>query len=305
MKRSLLLSFLLLYLVMPVFAFDRDTILSDFFWNKFVKLEPVKRPKVALVLGGGGARGLAHIGVLKVLKEEKVPVDIVVGTSIGAIVGALYASEVPMDKIEALGENAGWNKLTNLSNTTILKLFLIEKLISTKKMEVFLNENIGGKKIEDLNIKFACVAADLFTGEKIVFREGDLSLAARASSTIPGLFVPVEFRHRYLVDGGLIDNIPTDVARLMGADIVIAVAVTSDFSKNSISNVYSQLTQALYIQGSVLDRERLKNADLVISPKVSEISTIDLAKSKECIESGVLAARGAMPQRIQSCSNEY
>ncbi len=280
----------------PVYAIDEDSILNEYLWQKVIKLKAQERPKIALVLGGGGARGLAHIGVLKVFEEQKVPVDIVVGTSVGALVGALYCAGMPVQKMERLSHDVQWNKITNLKNTTLLRLLLTEQLLSTQKMEDYLNKNIGGKRFDQLSKVFACVATDINTGEVIILKEGDVAFAARASATIPGVFQPAEFRHRYLVDGGLSSNVPTNVAKLLGADIIIAVAVNADISKNNISNVLMTLTQSIYIQGSLLDKQDLKLADIVIKPKVGDVSAIDLWRGDECISDGITAARKSMSE---------
>jgi NTE family protein len=247
------------------------------------------------VLGGGGARGLAHIGVLKVLKQENVPVDLVVGTSVGALAGALYASGLPIEQIESMGREVGWDELTDVSGARLLKLVVSEQLLRTEKMERYIERYIGNKKFADLPTAFACVAADLKTGEKIVLREGDVALAVRASATMPGFFSPVPYRHRLLVDGGIVDNVPVDVAKLLGADVVIAVGVPANFSKRSTSNVLMTLTQALYIQGEVLTQEQMKQSDVVILPKVGDVSAMELWRSKECMEAGETAARAALP----------
>ena len=279
-----------------ILPLNENKFITDYLWKKFVRLSPPQRPKIAIVLGGGGARGLAHIGVLKVLREENIPIDIVVGTSVGALIGAVYCAGEPMYKIERMGETVQWNNLTNLSNTSLIRLLISEHLLSTDKIEKYLNEKIGKKNFSDLKIPFACVATDLVTGERVVFREGEVALAARASSTIPGLFDPVEYRHRFLVDGGLYENIPTDVAKLMGADIIIAVSVSADFTKNNRSNVFMILTQAIYIQGKQMDEERCKLADIVIRPDVGDVSAADLGRSRECIDSGISAARKAVQE---------
>ena len=300
MKRifaAVFLSVIFLTSTLPLNSeYNDEQFMTDFFWRNIVKLSPPERPRIAVVLSGGGARGLAHIGVLKVFEEEGVPVDIVVGTSVGALVGALYAAGIPIDKIEKLGENVGWNDMADLSWASFLQLFLRERMLPTEKMEKYITGNIGRRRFDELNIPFACVATDLVTGERVIFRDGEVALAARASATVPGIFDPVEYRHRFLVDGGLFDNIPTDVAELLGADIIIAVAVSSDFSKNSISTVYRVLTQAIYIQGKVLDAEHLKIADYVIRPRVGDVSALDLGRSKECIDAGIRAARASLPE---------
>ena len=275
---------------------DQDKILSDYIWHKFTMLSPSQRPKVAIVLGGGGARGFAHIGVLKVLKDENIPIDIIVGNSIGALVGAMYASGAPAESIEKLAENTGWNDISNFSNPSVLKLFITGKLLSTEKMEKYLEKYTGSKRFDELKVDFACIATDILTGERVVLKEGEVARAARASATIPGLFEPVEYRHRFLVDGGLSDNIPTDIAKLMGADYIITVCVSADFSKNKVSSVFSMLTQAISIQGRQLDDQKLKLSDINIFPKVSDVSLMELNRSRECIDAGSVAARESIAQ---------
>lgn len=293
----LLLAFLLItQLCGTALPLDENKFITDYLWKRTIRLAPPERPKIALVLGGGGARGLAHIGVLKVLEEEKVPIDMVVGTSVGALVGAVYCAGEPMGKLEKMGEMINWNELTDLSQSSIVKLFVSEQLLSTEKMEQYLDEKIGKKNFQELEVPFACVATDLVTGERVVFREGEVALAARASATIPGIFDPVEYRHRYLVDGGLYDNIPTDVARLMKADIIIAVSVSADYSKNDVSNVFSILMQSIYIQGRQLEYERAKVADIMIKPNVGDVSAVDLGRSRECIDAGISATRMMVPE---------
>ncbi|MFH1368372.1 MAG: patatin-like phospholipase family protein [Elusimicrobiota bacterium] len=307
-KTSLLI-ILSMSIYTPARCLDQETFLTNYLWQRFIELAPPHRPRIALVLGGGGARGLAHIGVLKVLDEEKLPVDMIIGNSVGALVGSLYAAGVPMDKIEQIGENIGWNDLTNISDPSIIRLLITKRLLSTEKMEKYLQKNIGSVRFEDLKIPFACVATDLKTGERIILRDGDVALAARASSTVPGLFDPVPYRQRFLVDGGLSDNIPTDVARLLGADFIIAVVASADFSKYDVSNVFMVLTQSIYIQGRLLDNERLKLSDFTIIPKVKDVTAVDLSRSKDCIEAGVLAARQKILELkqalIQRTSDEY
>jgi NTE family protein len=281
----------------PSFAAqEEDALLTDALWARFRDLPAGKRPKVALVLGGGGARGLSHVGVLKVLARERVPIDMVVGTSVGAIVGALYAAGIPPEEISRMVEEVGWNKLTNLSKAGVVKLLVSEELLSTQKMEGYLQRRFGQKTFADLKVPFACVAADLRTGEQIILREGNLALAARASATMPGVFTPVPYRHRLLVDGGIVDNMPTDVAKLLGADIILCVNVPVDFTRNTTSNVLATLNQALYIQGQVIQNERLSLADVVVEPRVEDVNTFELWKGKECMAAGEAAALKSMPK---------
>lgn len=281
-------------LTRPALPFDEETFISDYLWQRFSRLKPPQRPRIALVLGGGGARGLAHIGVLKVFDEEKIPVDMIVGTSVGALVGALYAAGEPVSRIETMGQSVDWNNLADVKGSSLVKLIIKEQLLSAEKLEHYLNDKIGPKRFSDLSIPFACVATDLMSGERLIMRDGEVALAARASATIPGIFAPVEYRHRFLVDGGIYDNLPTDVAKLLGADIVIAVAVQADISKHNVDNVFMTLTQAIYIQGRVLDEGRMKDADILIRPQVGDVSAVDLGRSEECIDAGIAAARQSM-----------
>lgn len=279
----------------PAGASPAADAVTDAVWLKVRSLPKGHRPKVGLVLSGGGARGLAHIGVLKVLERERVPIDLIVGTSVGAIVGALYASGVSASDIEGMASEVGWDQLTDLSSARVVRLLVTERLLSTKKMEHYLQARIGEKSFADLKTEFACLATDVRTGEGIVLREGSVALAARASATMPGIFEPVPFRHRLLIDGGVVDNVPTEVARRLGADLLICLYVPADLSRNNVSNVLTMMTQALYIQGQTLSEERVKQADFLIRPDVSDISALELWRSKECMEAGLRAGESAWP----------
>lgn len=277
-------------------AISEEEIFKEYLWSEVNVLTPPKRPRIGLVLGGGGARGLAHIGVLRILQEEGIPIDVITGTSVGALIGGLYAANVPIEKMERLAEDIGWEKITNLSAEAIVKLLTAEKLLSTEKMEKYITLQIGNKRFDELKIPFACVATDLKTGEKIIFREGLVAPAVRASATIPGVFEPVEYRQRYLVDGGLVDNLPVEVAKMLGAEIIIAVMVSADFTQYSTANILLTLNQAIYIQGEVLNQEQLKKAHLVIRPQVKDISAIELWRARECMDAGIIAARKMLPE---------
>jgi len=181
----------------------------------------MKRPLVGLALSSGGARGAAHTGVLKVLEEHGVPIDIIVGTSMGAMVGGVYAAGVSIEKIEE-----EWLK-TDIVRVakSFLPTFPLHGWSSGSTIYRALQNLVGDVRIEELPIKFAAVATDIETGEEIVIQEGLLVDAIRASSSVPGLFVPAEVNGRFLVDGGLVNPLPVDVARRLGAEVVIAVDV--------------------------------------------------------------------------------
>jgi NTE family protein len=274
---------------------SEDDFLLDFLWQQYRALPKDDSMKVGVALGGGGARGLAHIGVLRVLQEEDIPIDMIAGTSVGALIGALYAAGIPASDLETMTQEVGWSSLTNYSRLALFRLLVSESPLSSEKMEQYFRRHIGDKRFNELKIPFACVATDLQTGERVVFREGSVALAARASATIPGIFEPVVFRHRYLIDGGLVSNIPTDLLSLMGATIMIAVDVTADFSRFQPKSILGVLNQAIYIQSEAMSKEELARADIIIRPPLGDISAIDIARYAECIDGGVLATRQAIP----------
>ena len=276
------------------FCFDQEEFIIDHLYYKTIKLPKEKRPKIILVLGGGGARGFAHVGVLKALREANIPIDMVVGTSMGALIGSLYCSGMKIEDIEKIAEDIKWADISNLGIPSLITMVTSEKLLSTEKMEKYVNKLIGNKYFFQLNIPFACVATDIKTGEKIIFKEGPVAPAARASANIPGIFAPVEYRQRFLVDGGLVENIPVSVAKLFDPDIIITVAVSADITKNAYSNIFYTLFQTIYIQGQQSDRNNLAMSDIVIAPQVSDVSAIELNKALECIDAGFIAGKNSL-----------
>jgi NTE family protein len=279
-----------------VFDFDEEEFAVNSLWHRVLELPKEKRPKVALVLGGGGARGFSHIGVFKILQEEEIPVDLVIGASIGSIAGAFYCAGIPMSKVEELAKDITLQSVSNLNPVSMLSMLFSEKLLSNEEIETFLDENIGGLRFDELKVPLVCVATDLNTGERILLREGSVAFAARASATLPGFFKPVEYRQRYLVDGGLSENVPVNIAKLFDPDIIIAVAVSADISKNSTDNVFETLMQSIYIQGKALDAENLMLADVVIRPDVGGIKTVDMGSAYDTIDKGAFAAKKAAKQ---------
>src|SRR5882672_8918960 len=264
---SLVLGSLLVIHAPPVAAAvhpvaSEDEFLLNVLWDTYRNLPKKHESKIGVALGGGGARGLAHIGVLKVLEEEDIPVHAMAGTSVGALIGALYAAGVSTTEMEEMSQEIGWSSLTNYSRFSLFRMIVAEQQLSSKNMELYLEKHINGRRFDELKIPFVCAATDLQTGERVVFREGPVALAARASATIPGLFEPVVFRHRYLVDGGLVSNIPTDLVQHMGADVILAVDVTADFSRFQPRNIFATLNQAIYIQSESMSKEELARADV-------------------------------------------
>jgi len=241
-------------------------------------------PRVALVLGGGGARGFAHVGVLRVLEKEKIKVDLVVGTSVGSLIGALYAAEPNTFELEWKSFQLDKEDLFDFS-------FFAAKTgpVKGEAVQQFLRANIKERRIEDFAIPFIAVATDLNTGEMVLFREGDVIQAVRASVSIPGVFTPARVGTRTLVDGGVVANVAVDVARDAGADIVIVSNITSNVVDHEVEDVVSIILQSVNIMMSKMAAHELQNADVVITPKIGDVGTLDFTQKKRCMEEGIAA----------------
>ncbi|HSD21241.1 MAG TPA: patatin-like phospholipase family protein [Anaeromyxobacter sp.] len=262
---------------------------------------PVPEPRIALVLGGGAARGFAHIGVIRVLEQERIPVDLVVGTSVGSLIGAVYASHRDSFELE-------WTAF-QLDKDDLFDFGIVNAVVGMgyakgEKLERFVRENVKQKEIEKLRIPFAAVAADLNWGERVVLDKGSVARAVRASSAIPGVFEPVEHQGKLLVDGGVVDNIPIDVAKAKGADLVIAVDIGADVGNTDIKNVVDVMLQATNIMFAVNVGFRRQGADVLVQPKVGGVGMLDFSKKKECMLAGIEAARGAVP-RIRAAIDQW
>jgi NTE family protein len=241
-------------------------------------------PKIGLALGSGGARGFAHLGVLKVLEEENIPISYIAGSSIGALVAALYASGLGLDRLYKLAKSFRRNDFIDL---TIPKM----GLIAGKRITEFIRLLTKGKKIEELEIPIAIVATDLQTGAKVVFRQGDVARAVRASISIPGIFVPAEVDGRLLVDGGVVDRVPVSVAREMGADIVIAVDVSPVNVNSEITSIFDVILQSLDILQDEIVSHRQLASDVMIRPRVEAYSSRAFTDIEEIIAIGEEEAR--------------
>lgn len=294
--KSFIASLLLLIFssnITPSFAIENvyEKYFLDKLWQDFLELKTNERPTIALVLGGGGTRGFAHIGVLEALEDNKIPIDIVVGTSVGAIVGALYSSGMSIEKMHAIVDKIKWKDISGFSFSSFIGLMLFSKFINTDKMEVFIGNAIENKRFDELNKVFACIATDINTGERIILRDGFVAPAVRASASIPGIFEPVKYRHRLLVDGGIVNNIPVDVAKMLGADIVIAVTMQQDYTGNKLDNAYQVTRQVIAIQSNVINNNILEGADIVISPNVGKINMFDIQDKNKLLKAGLVKTR--------------
>ena len=263
-----------------------------------LSLRPDK--KVGLALGGGAARGLAHIGVLEVLEKEGIPVDMIAGTSAGAAIGALYAQGKNASAIKAQALDLNWKRLASLVDLALPKTGFIQG----KKITDQLKSVIGGDVMfSDLKIPFACVATDIKTGEEIVIRQGSVLDGIRASISIPAIFTLAKREGRYLVDGGLANPVPVSVLKNQGADFIIAVNVTADAGnrtnwgkKAKEPTIFNVIMQSIYISTYSLVKSSLEGADVIIEPDLADIPYGDFQRAKEVISQGALATQGTIPE---------
>lgn len=272
-----------------------DALLRDHLWHSFAQLPKAERPRTGVAFSAGSMRATTHVGVIYALENAGFSFDVVSGTSMGAILGSLYAAGVPVRRLWQIAENMRTNSASNLNALSLARLILSDKLLSSAQTERFIKAEIGNKRFEDLPRPFACVAMDLYSGEAIIFREGDLAPAVRASMNLPGLFAPIEYRHRYLVDGGVVDYIPVDAARLLKADWVLASIAETDFTHSKPRSVLQSLEQVIDIRGAFLSREQRKQANFLIEPPVGDIAMHESSRTHEAIKKGVIAGTRAAP----------
>ena len=298
--KLLLFSFLFCLIVQNIFALtpkEEDAILRDFAWQEFTKLPKEKRPSVGVTLSAGALRGASHIGVMEVLSEAGLPIDYMSGTSMGCIVGALYNAGLPLEHLQYLVNNVNTNYISKDFNIGgILKYLFAEKLFSSEEFQEFIDKEVGSKNYEDLPIPFACVSADIKTGEKVIFDSGPLSLGVRASMNLPGVFEPVEYRQRLLVDGGIVDYMPVDLVKKMGADFIIAVYALPSFAGTKPKNIMGYVLRIGDLRGAVLTEDSEHQANFVILSRVGEIGSSDRSKTNLAIEIGASSAYQALPQ---------
>ncbi|MDE2491888.1 MAG: patatin-like phospholipase family protein [Elusimicrobia bacterium] len=296
---------LLLLALLPVAAsaapdLSADALLREHLWRE-VRAAPVgRRQKVGLVLSAGSLRGTAHVGVIKVLQNAGFPIDVVAGTSMGAVVGAFYAAGVPVDRMWTIAEELKLHTGSNLSGRHLISLFLFDRLLSSANTARLIRRDLGDTTFDRLKKPFACVSMDIYTGEAIIFRDGDVATAVRASMNLPGIFQPLEYRHRYLVDGGVVDYIPVDVARLLGAQWTIASVTQNDYTAVRPKSVLDALEQVIDIRGSYLAREQMKKANFLIEPPVGDIGMFEEKKIPEALEKGVIEATRRLPAAEES-----
>lgn len=256
-----------------------------------VKVQPVaapKPPKIALALGGGAVRGFAHIGVIKVLEAQGIVPDMVVGTSAGSVVGALYAGGYNGFELQKIA--------FQLEESSVGDWVMPNRgFIKGEQLQNFINKAVHNKPIEKLGKPFAAVATDLQSGEQMVFGRGNTGMAVRASSSVPGLFQPVGINGREYVDGGLVSPVPVKAARAMGADLVIAVDISNKPKYLKVNDFVDVLLQTFSIMGQTISTYEMAEADIAIRPNLAAVGASDFEKKHLAILEGEKAAQAALP----------
>lgn len=248
-----------------------------------------KPPRVGLALGGGAARGFAHVGVIQVLEEQGIKVDLVAGTSAGSLVGALYASGRNGRELATLAETMDEGAITDWT-------FPMRGLIRGEALARFIRDKTGNRSIEQLPVPLGIVATDLGDGTPIMFRQGDVGTAVRASSAVPAVFQPVKIGTREYVDGGLVAPVPVRYARQMGADVVIAVDISEPPDPKVPGDAMRMLLQTFSIMGRSISQYELKEADVVLRPRLDGFSGSDFTVRRRAIQVGREAATAMLPQ---------
>lgn len=245
--------------------------------------------KIGIALGGGAAKGFAHIGVIKMLEANGFAPVVVAGTSAGSVVGALYASGMNAFELQEKAVALDEAKIRDLQ-------FSSGGLVLGQKLEDYVNEQVRRKPLEQLNKPFVAVATRLEDGERTVFARGNTGQAVRASSSIPGVFQPVTIGKFHFVDGGIVSPVPVDAARQLGADVVVAVDISNKARGQTPVNMLGALGQSIAIMGQKLGQAELARADIIIRPQVLDMGPVDFNQRASAIMEGEKAAMAVMPQ---------
>jgi NTE family protein len=254
---------------------------------------------LGLALGGGAARGFAHVGVIQVLEEAGIQPDLVVGTSAGSLVAALYASGKNSAQLRRVAETMEEAEITDWMMPILNRGALRGEALSR-----YVNAQVGNRLIEQMKTPLGIVATDLHNGEAVLFRRGNTGAAVRASSAVPAVFQPVKIGSREYVDGGLVSPVPVRQAREMGANVVIAVDISTDPEGSPASDTFQILMQTFNIMGKSLNTLLLKDADLVVKPALMGVKSADFAARRKSIEAGREAMLKALP-RLKEILSAY
>ena len=255
-----------------------------------VELPAPKPKRLGLALGGGGARGFAHVGVLQVLEEAGIKTDLVVGTSAGSLVGALHASGKTGAQLQRIAETMEESTITDWALP-----FLNRGVLRGEALARYVSNQTQGRKIEDLPIRLGIVATDLNLGEGVLFQRGDTATAVRASSAVPSVFLPVRINNRDYVDGGLVAPVPVRYAREMGAEVVLAIDISTTPEGSQAESMLQILLQTFNIMGKSIKALELKEADVVVRPSLGGVSSADFNARVRAIEAGRAAMLAALP----------
>lgn len=252
---------------------------------------PRRAPRLGLALGGGAARGFAHVGVIQVLEQNGIRPDLVIGTSAGSLVAALYASGMDAAALERAALSMEEATLTDWTLP-----FNGRGVLRGDALARYVRQAVGGRLIEQMPLPLGILATDLGNGQGTVFRRGDAALAVRASSAVPGVFTPVSIAGRDYVDGGLVAPVPVSQARAMGAEVVLAVDISADPEGNDASGLLKTLLQTTAIMGQSINRHELRGADVVLRPALSGVGSADFASRQRSIAAGRAAMQAALPR---------
>ncbi len=253
--------------------------------------------KVGLALGSGGARGLAHIGVLKALKANNIPIDFIAGSSIGALIGGFYACGISVEEIEKIALEANWKQMLSL-----VDISFDGGLVEGEKVKKFIEGYIKDTEFKDCKIPFSAVATNLENGDAVILDSGEMCSAIRASISVPLFFKPVKVGNKTLADGGLSDPVPVDIVKSMGADIVIAVNINDNYSNTAKDNNYSLsmiAENSIKIMNKHLALFNTRNADIVITPMVNDTKWNEFTNGQNIILEGERATRESILQIIK------
>ena len=281
--------------LLPALLFSASLLMAGCSSAPVIEQPPTALPKhiskIGLALGGGAARGFAHVGVIQVLEENGIHPDLVVGTSAGSLVAALYASGKTGAQLQQIAETMEEAAFTDWT----LPLFN-RGMLRGEALARYVNTQVGGRLLEAMPMPLGVVATDLGTGQGVLFQRGDTGTAVRASSAVPAVFQPVKIGRQEYVDGGLVSPVPVHFARQMGANVVIAVDISSSPENNLSNDTLQILLQTFAIMGKTINNYELRDAELVVKPALGSMKGGDFSSRKAAIDAGRTAMQAALPK---------